>query len=52
MAEMVAVARGAEAMTQASQDRLARAMAGASEARQELELAEALAKRDALLAYA
>jgi len=52
MAEMVAVANGAGPMTEAGKDRLARAMATASEARQELELSEALAKRDALLAYA
>jgi beta-N-acetylhexosaminidase len=52
MAEMIAVASGAEAMASASTERLAKAMASAADARQELELAEALAKRDALLAYA
>ncbi len=52
MAEMVAVANGATPMTEASQERLARAMAKTADARQELELTEALAKRDALLAYA
>jgi beta-N-acetylhexosaminidase len=52
MAEMVAVASGADTMSEASRGRLGHAMASAADARQELELAEALAKRDALLAYA
>jgi beta-N-acetylhexosaminidase len=52
MSEMVAVASGASAMTEAARDRLTRAMATATQPRAELALDEALAKRDALLAYA
>ncbi len=52
MDEMIAVARAVPAMTAAGEERLARAMASIASASDGLDLAEAMAKRDNLLALA